>query len=238
MYPVFDSIYSWVRVYGTRRFNPAVIKPDDSYIAVDSDVAEYLKEHDIVLEWSRYTKHIQTASIKSVGGKSTMNIVKSGHKFTTLAEIITGTKGTTRGPKNSFHANDWTRSAFDRDVTEPLHELSADEILARVLCHTDRPLHQSMFDLPPVSLRHHILNDDIKYMYPTVITALPVTSYETRYKSNDTLDGVVSEFEEKMAELMPPNKKTNNTSLLVYIIAVTVTVAVTVTLAFLTLPTQ
>lgn len=224
LYPLFDSNYRWVFVDGQRFFNPADIDPTESFIAVDADIAEYLKEHDIILEWSRFTINIQTASIKSVCGKSTKDITKSGNTFQTLAEIITGTKGKMRGPKNSFHANDWTRSAFDRDVTEPKHELTSNEILERVLSHDDLPNPNATFDLPHRDvITRHIMNDDIKYMYPNKVVALPIATYNN--PPDKTLEQVTAEFESILAEILPTPKP--KTRVYTYIIAVAIISALT-----------
>lgn len=123
VYPFFDPQYAWVRInrnpYGTTGLGES-----RSFIFVDADIAEELKLNKIELMWANCTPHVRNVRIQSVDGVPASDILANGDSYKTLTEMVCGKRSRSRGPKHSFHANDWTRSAFDPNVYDPITQKS------------------------------------------------------------------------------------------------------------------
>jgi len=184
-YPFDNSYLRWVYVEPCV-WNRATIPPDESYIFVDKNTKQYLDDNNIVLEWSRFRKHLQTPNIKSVDGVDLPKLRKiSKTPIKTLAEIVSGTRGKRRGPKDSFHANDWTENAFNK--TAKKH--TTDNYVATAIAQTFEqdliiPQTTELFNLPTAEKRWPEAGNDISWddMWGDVILTntddIPTTHYE------------------------------------------------------------
>jgi len=212
-YPFDNSQLRWVSVEPCV-WSRATIFPEDSYIFVDKDIKQYLDDKNIVLEWSRFRKHIQTPNIQSINGVELPKLRKrSKQPIKTLAEIITGTRGKHRVSHNTFHANDWTRNAFDKNAKKHTTDNYVAAAIASVIEHElIIPQGTELFNLPTVNKRFpEAANDDIKWddiwgdSIPTENVELPIVRYDIDGDNvTRTIDDVVTNFESKINVIMPP----------------------------------
>jgi len=221
IHPLFNSKFEWVYVH-QNEYDTSTISENNSYIFVDRDIAHHLQVHQIELSWAKRTTHHQTVRIKSVNAEAATDILAAGGTYQTLTEIVTGKRGKTRGPRDSYHANDWTRSAFDRNSIEPNKEQTWVDIAEHGLNTGSMPPPNSVFDLPSVNLRFsHTsiansedvniripddkspVDEDDKFTYPTVI---PKPTIQPLIHER-TLDDVLAEFDDKMSDLIPQTPK-------------------------------
>jgi len=200
-------------------WNRATIPPEKSYIFVDKDTKQYLDDNNIVLEWSRFGKHLQTPNIQSIDGVDLPKLRKrSKNPIKTLAEIISGTRGKRRGPKESFHANDWTRAAFDKAAKKHTTDSYVTAAITSVLEHElIIPQPTELFNLPTAEKRWHGAANDMTWeeiwgeILPTESVDLPVVRYELNggeivqhiESTVETIDDVVTNFQNQIDELIP-----------------------------------
>lgn len=127
-FPFGCEDYAWFPVEKNKLIN------SNSFIIVDNDTWITLMALNITLTWTRTTEDVMTAAISSIDGLSMEEYKSTGKPIISLAIIITGQRDTKRGPVNSYHANDWTLSAFDKLHANPIPQqlvenTSLDELL-------------------------------------------------------------------------------------------------------------
>lgn len=201
-YPFDNPNLAWVHV-DPCVWNRATIQPHESFIFVDKDVKEYLDDNNIVLEWSRFQKHIQSANIHTIGGLTPKQLrQRSKEPIKTLAEIITGTRGKRRGPKDSFHANDWTRAAFNHSAKKHTTDHYVNDIINNALTHDLVPPNL-LFELPTTKKRYNTdIRLPIKKPDNEEIT-LPIKSY----MSTDEFEDAITRCQNRLDKIFEPHRK-------------------------------
>lgn len=182
LHPLLNSDYSWVYIH-KNPYGLATINKNESYIFVDADVAQYLKDNKVDLMWAAISTHHQTVRIKSINGipANTLLANANTNPYKTLTQIVSGKRGRTRLPKHSYHGNDWTRSAFDLNHKKPLTELSDNDIIIKTIGSEHIPIPNSLFDVPVSSIRMKGSN----HPYDKVVIGTPelqILPYENQLK--------------------------------------------------------
>lgn len=204
-YPFNNSKLRWVQVEPCV-WNRATIQPHESYIFVDKDTKQHLDDNNIVLEWSRFRKHIQTAAIQTIGGLTPKTMRKrSKDAIKTFAEIVSGTRGKHRGPRDTFHANDWTRAAFDKNAKKFSNDNCVAQIISNAFEHDLVPPPNHLFDLQ-TGAKRFIPEMDVPPP-PELKEILDVYKVVQLVKKPDIttdLRDIIEEFDDAMKGIFPP----------------------------------